>query len=120
MTENLAAEKIIVYGNAFCPQVGPVKSMLAQSDVPFEYVDIRQDVEAAANVRHINNGNESVPTLVFPDGSTLTEPDAGELKAKLESLGYSVGWLAWLTGNIWRIAILAFVLFAVLRIFELI
>jgi mycoredoxin len=93
-------DSIIVYGHQTCPAVGPVKGLLSQSKVRFEYIDIHQDSVAAARVRAINNGSESVPTLVFPDGSTLTDPTVGELKTKLESLGYKVGLVAWLTGNI--------------------
>ncbi len=91
--------KVILYGHATCPQVGPVKGLLHQAQVAYEYVDIRQDAAAAARVRAINSGMESVPTLVFPDDSTLTEPTVGELKARLESMGYKVGALAWLLGN---------------------
>ncbi len=93
-------DTIIVYGHPTCPNLGPVKGLLTQSRVKFEYIDIHQDSIAAARVRTINNGNESVPTLVFPDGSTLTEPTVGELQSKLESLGYKVGLVAWLIGNI--------------------
>jgi mycoredoxin len=108
-------DPIIVYGHPICPSLGPVKGLLTQSKVKFEYIDIHQDSEAAARVRAINNGNESVPTLVFPDGSTLTEPTFGELKSKLESLGYKVGLVAWLIGNIRPIIfIVAGVLIAVL------
>lgn len=92
-------DAILVYGHQACPGLGPVKGLLTQSKVKFEYIDIHQDNVAAARVRAINNGNESVPTLVFPDGSTLTEPAVGELKSKLESLGYKVGLAAWLTGH---------------------
>ncbi len=108
---------ITVYGHPACPAVGPVKGLLSQAKVEFEYIDIHRDSAAAAHVRAINHGNESVPTLVFPDDSTLTEPTVGQLKAKLESLGYKVGPLAWLIGNIWLIVIAAGVLFAVLRAF---
>lgn len=90
---------IIVYGHPTCPNLGPVKGLLTQSKVNFDYIDIHQDSVAAARVRAINNGNESVPTLVFPDGSTLTEPTVGELQSKLESLGYKVGLVSWLIGN---------------------
>lgn len=108
-------DTMIVYGHPTCPNLGPVKGLLTQSKVKFEYIDIHQDSVAAARVRAINNGNESVPTLVFPDGSTLTEPTVGELKSKLESLGYKVGLVAWLIGNIWPIFfIVAGVLIAVL------
>ena len=92
-------DAIIVYGHQTCPSLGPVKGLLTQSKVKFEYIDIHQDSVAAARVREINNGNESVPTLVFPDGSTLTEPTVGELKSKLETLGYKVGLAAWVFGN---------------------
>ena len=108
-------DAVVVYGHPTCPGLGPVKGLLTQSKVKFEYVDIHQDSVAAARVRAINNGNESVPTLVFPDGSTLTEPTVGELKSKLESLGYKVGPVAWLIGHIWPIVfIVAGVLIAVL------
>jgi mycoredoxin len=108
-------DAIIVYGHPACPALWPVKGLLTRSKVKFEYIDIHQDSAAAARVRAINNGNESVPTLVFPDGSTLTEPTVGELRSKLESLGYKVGLGAWLIGNIWLIFIVAGVLIAVLR-----
>jgi mycoredoxin len=92
-------DAIIVYGHPTCPNLGPVKGLLTQSKVKFEYIDIHQDIAAAARVRAINNDNESVPTLVFPDGSTLTEPTVGELQSKLKSLGFKVGLVAWLTGH---------------------
>lgn len=93
--------------------------MLSQAKVAYDYVNIRQQPQAAAQVRAINNGNESVPTLVFPDGSTLTEPSAGELKCKLEAMGYRVGPLAWLMGNGWLLVTGLIILFALLRFLEI-
>ena len=113
-------EKIILYGHLACLGMGPVKGMLNQSDVAYDYINILQNREAAAQVRAINNGHESVPTLVFPDGSTLTEPSASELKAKLESRGYKVSPLALVTGNLWRIVFYGILLYAVLRFLEVI
>lgn len=113
------AEKILVYGHAGCPAVPPVTAMLTQAKVPFEYVNIRQQPDGAAQVRAINNGNESVPTLIFPDGSTLTEPSVGELKRKLATMGYRIGLLAWLIGNGWRIVTILVILFALLRFLEI-
>lgn len=109
------SKPITVYGHPTCPGVGPVRAMLAQSKVEYTYINIRQDAEGAATVRTINNGNESVPTLLFPDGSTLTEPSVGEIKQKLEALGYQVSPLAWLLGNLWRIITGLVILFALLR-----
>ncbi len=96
-----------------------MKGLLARAKVEYSYIDIRQDTEGARQLRAINNGNESVPTLVFPDGSTLTEPSVGELKAKLETLGYRVGPLAWVIGNSWRILVGAGMLFGILRFLEI-
>lgn len=110
---------IILYGHPTCPGVGPVRAMLGQSKVDYIYVNIRQDPDAAAIVRAINNGNESVPTLVFPDDTTLTEPSVGELKQKLESLGYRVSPLAWILGNSWLIITALVVIYAILRFLEI-
>jgi mycoredoxin len=33
----------------------------------------------------VNGGDQTVPTVKFADGSTLTNPSAGEVKAKLAS-----------------------------------
>lgn len=81
-------ERIILYGTPTCPQVLPASGILRRAKAPFEYVDISKNTEAKEIVRSINNGNESVPTLVFPDKTTLTEPSRSDLKEKLSELGY--------------------------------
>jgi len=111
---------ITLYGRPICPGLPPVRGLLGMAKVPYEYIDISRDPAGAARVRAINNGNESVPTLVFPDGSSLTEPSAGQLKVKLESLGYRVGPLAWLIGNGWRIVTGGVIVYAILRFFKII
>lgn len=108
---------IIVYAHPFCPMVGPTRSILKQAQAEYDDINIYEDIEAREHVREINNGLESVPTLLFPDGSTLTEPSAGELRAKLESMGYQVPLTALLTGNLWLIVITIGVGFALLRAF---
>lgn len=110
---------ITLYGTPICPGLPPVRGLLARAKVPYTYIDISRDRAAAAQVRAINDGNESVPTLVFPDGSSLTEPTAGQLKRKLEGLGYRVGPVAWLIGNGWRIVTGGAILYGVLRFLEI-
>ncbi|MCC6606441.1 MAG: hypothetical protein IT327_24750 [Anaerolineae bacterium] len=85
-----STEKVIMYGTPTCPMVPPVRGMLERAQAPFAYVNIAEDPESRGKVMAINNGNASVPTLVFPDGSTLTEPSTAVLRQKLESLGYKV------------------------------
>ncbi len=83
-------DPIILYGTPTCPMIPPVRGMLQRAGADFQYVDISRDGEARARVREINNGNESVPTLVFPDGTTLTEPSGAQLQARLEAEGLTV------------------------------
>ncbi|MFA9403371.1 MAG: glutaredoxin domain-containing protein [Anaerolineales bacterium] len=83
-------KKVVVYGHRFCPQVRPVKATLERSAVPYEYVDIRQNEAGRLRVMEINAGNESVPTLVFEDGSTLTEPSTKVLLDHLKVQGYEL------------------------------
>ena len=78
------ADKLVVYGHPTCPNVGPIKWLMTLTKVPYEYIDIHQDQTAAAYIRTLNYGNDSVPTLVFPDGGILTEPSPGTLKPKFE------------------------------------
>ncbi|MDT7694684.1 MAG: mycoredoxin, partial [Pseudonocardiales bacterium] len=39
--------------------------------------------EAATFVEKVNGGNQTVPTLLYPDGSTATNPSFAEVKAAL-------------------------------------
>ena len=81
---------IVLYGRPGCPMLAPVRGMLKRAKADYLYMDINQDMPSRLKVREINNGNESVPTLQFPDGSTLTEPTMSRLRAKLEEIGYDV------------------------------
>ncbi len=94
-------QPLVVYGHPTCPMVPPVRGMLNTTGVPHQYINIHADAEGAAHVRYINNGNESVPTLVFPDGSTLTEPSAQILRHKLKDMGYHVPMTAMVWGYLW-------------------
>lgn len=113
--EKRKRDVIIMYGTPTCPGVPPMKQMLNQANVPYAYVNLVGDLMARERVREINNGYESVPTFEFPDGSTLTEPSAGEMKEKLQQFGYDVPFTAMMIGNLWRIFLVAAILFALLR-----
>ena len=108
-------QAIILYGHPACMMVYPIRGMLDQSNAVYETINIFEDPEGRQRVREINNGYESVPTLVFPDGSTLTEPSAGAVRQKLEGMGYTVPIQARITGNLWIIMIVIGFLLAILR-----
>ena len=76
-------EQIRVYGTTWCPDCVRAKQVLERHKVPFVWIDINQDADARVYVEKINYGNRSVPTIVFPDGSTLVEPSNKQLEVKL-------------------------------------
>jgi len=57
--------------------------MFDQHHIPYRWVDIDKDEQAAKFVESLNHGNRSVPTIVWPDGSSLTEPASDVLAKKL-------------------------------------
>ena len=82
------ASNVILYGTPTCGMVPPVRSQLRRARVPFDYIDITFNPAANQRVREINGGDASVPTVVFPNGSTLTEPTEAELADMLARMGY--------------------------------
>ncbi len=111
-----SADPIIFYGHATCPAVPTVRAALNGAGAPYRYVDIRQDDTGRQHVRAINNGHESVPTLVFPDGSTLTEPGPGDLQRKLTALGYTVPLMTRIVTRLPQAVVLAVIVWGVLRL----
>jgi mycoredoxin len=81
-------ERLLVYGHHFCPEVHTVRAMLDHIGIDYRYIDIRKDHGGRGRVREINRGYESVPTLVFPNGSILTEPSEDALYTHLQLMGY--------------------------------
>jgi mycoredoxin len=81
---------LTVYGHPGCPMVVPVRHFLDRAAVPYKYINIHEDAEARALVRQMNTGNETVPTLVFSDGTILSEPSVEEVQAKLRKSGLSL------------------------------
>ncbi len=77
------SEPIVVYTSTFCPHSWSVERFLRSNDVPIKLVNIDKDPQARQEVMALNRGFASVPTLIFPDGSQLTEPSLGQIRAKL-------------------------------------
>ena len=78
---------IKMYSTTWCPDCIRSKRTLYKHGVVYEEINIEQDPSAVALVKKINRGARSVPTIVFPDSSTLTEPNNNELVSKLQELG---------------------------------
>lgn len=74
-----------MYSTPWCGYCHRLKSQLDREGIPFEIVDIEQNPEAAVLVEKANGGNQTVPTLVFADGTALTNPSMAQIKAQLAS-----------------------------------
>ncbi len=78
-----AQNGIIMYTTSWCGDCRRSKKVFAALGVPYTEIDIEQHADAAEIVRRLNNGSQSVPTIVFPDGTKLVEPSNATLEAKL-------------------------------------
>ena len=76
-----------MYSTPWCGYCHRLKSQLDREGIAFDLVDIEQNPEAAQVVESANNGNPTVPTLVYPDGTAQTNPSLIQVKEKLASLG---------------------------------
>jgi glutaredoxin-like protein len=79
--------EITMYGADWCGDCRRSKRLLDELDVQITHIDVEADETAAVKVIEINGGAKSIPVIVFPDGTHLTEPSDIELKAKLVALG---------------------------------
>ena len=80
---DLAADRITMYTSSWCAHSLSVKAFLKRNEVPVNLVNIDGNNEAREALIQLNGGYASVPTLVFPDGTKLTEPSIGQLRQKL-------------------------------------
>ena len=73
------------YGTTWCSDCRRAKAIFAEMQVPYMWIDIDQNPQAAEFVKQVNRGLRRVPTIIFPDGSILVEPDSESLRAKLRN-----------------------------------
>lgn len=78
----LIPSQIVMYTTKFCPDCLRAKKFFETNNVPFLNINLEGDHEATQFVMMVNNGNRSVPTIIFPDGTVLVEPSWDELKRK--------------------------------------
>ncbi len=76
-------EPVTLYKSNFCPHSLAVEQYLRRRKVPLHIITIDGNQEARLVLMALNRGYASVPTLLFPDGTQLTEPSFGDLRRKL-------------------------------------
>jgi len=80
------AQPLTMYTTIWCGFCRRLKNQLAREGIEVAEVDIERDPAAADYVMSVNGGNQTVPTIVFPDGSTLTNPSAAQVRVHLREL----------------------------------
>ena len=75
-----------MYTTPWCGYCRRLKGQLDREGIAYEVVDIEQQPEAAEIVESANNGNQTVPTLVYNDGTAMTNPSVAQVKAHLAML----------------------------------
>lgn len=76
----------VVYWRPGCMFCGRLRFALWRTGLGsshVDWVDIWDDPEAAAYVRDLNEGSETVPTVILPDGSAHTNPDPAQVVTAL-------------------------------------
>jgi mycoredoxin len=81
----LTPSQIVLYATEYCPDCARARKFFEANNIPHLRVGLEGNAEAIQFVMQINNGYRSVPTIIFPDGSILVEPNTKELKAKFSN-----------------------------------
>ena len=81
---NLTPSQIVMYTTPKCSDCLRAKAFFEANHLPFLQIELEGDKQATDFVAMINHGYHTVPTIVFPDGSVLSEPTWKELKEKLK------------------------------------
>ncbi|GAB2730222.1 mycoredoxin [Nocardioides pakistanensis] len=77
---------VTMYSTQWCGYCFRLRKQLDREGIAYDVVDIDRDEEAAVLVMQVNGGNQTVPTMIYKDGSAQTNPSLAEVKAKLASL----------------------------------
>ena len=75
-----------MYTTTWCGYCRRLKSQLDREGIAYDVVDIEEQPEAAAIVESANDGNQTVPTLVYADGTAMTNPSVMQVRQKVDAL----------------------------------
>lgn len=79
----MSSSVVTMYSTVWCGYCHRLRSQMDREGIEYQVVDIENDPAAADLVMKVNRGLQTVPTLVFPDGSALTNPTLAQVKAQL-------------------------------------
>jgi mycoredoxin len=77
------AEQPILFTTRWCGYCKRLKSQLSRAGIHFREIDIEDHADSAAVVAQVNDGDLTVPTVLFRDGSALTNPSAAQVGSRV-------------------------------------
>jgi len=77
------SQTLTIYSTPWCGYCHRLMKQLDRAGVAYTSVDIERDPSAADYVMSVNGGNQTVPTVVFPDGSAATNPSVKDVLSRL-------------------------------------
>jgi mycoredoxin len=77
---------VTMYCTPWCGYCMRLKGQMDREGIRYEVIDIERHPEAAEVVERVNDGHQTVPTVVFADGSAQTNPSIAQIKEKLATL----------------------------------
>jgi mycoredoxin len=75
------------YGAMWCGDTRRARAWMDKHKVSYVWIDVDKDAEGSEYVKAVNNGNRSIPTIMFPDGSMLVEPSTQKLETHVRATG---------------------------------
>jgi len=77
------AGTVTMFSTTWCGYCARLKKQLTKEGIAFTEVNIEEVPGTAELVASVNGGNQTVPTLIFPDGTTATNPSLAEVQNRL-------------------------------------
>jgi mycoredoxin len=77
------AGTITMFSTPWCGYCRRLKTDLDREGIAYTEVDIEQDQDGADYVMSVNGGYQTVPTVVFPDGTAATNPSTAQVRLRL-------------------------------------
>ncbi|MEU9979835.1 mycoredoxin [Streptomyces sp. NPDC050856] len=74
---------VTMYSTTWCGYCRRLKSQMEREGIAYTEINIELDPDSAAFVEKANGGDQTVPTVLFEDGTTLTNPSLAQVKQKL-------------------------------------
>ena len=75
------SQALTIYSTTWCGYCHRLMKQLDREGVDYTSIDIERDEAAAEFVKGVNGGNQTVPTVMYADGTTAANPSLKDVLA---------------------------------------